>query len=214
MSTDRLHINTFRYDDDIIAAMRHDRKPRLQIYRLSGTAVVLGRGSVPEKELHIKACISDRVPLLKRHGGGCAVVLDPGNVIVSAVLPVKGLGGHRLHFERMTRWLIEGLRQAGVEGVAHEGISDLAVDGRKIGGACIYHPKNLLYYSATLVVVPDMAKVERYLRYPPREPAYRQSRTHRDFMMALAPSLWPGSAEQLAFALKKNLQADPIDPLC
>jgi lipoate-protein ligase A len=207
MTSSALHIQTYPYDDDLMAAVRRDRMPRLHVYRLADTAVVLGRGSDPEKELHLQACAAGGVPLLRRYGGGCAVVVDPGNVIVTLVLPLAGLGGHVKHFKALTAWLIRGLNRAGIDGVRHEGISDLALAGRKIGGACIYRPKDLLCYGATLLVEPDLKKVSRYLRHPPREPAYRAGRSHRAFMASLAPSAWSGSAESLAFSLRKRLQA-------
>lgn len=207
MKSNALPIETYAYDDDMMAAARADRQPRLSVYRLADPAVILGRGSDPEKELNIEACGADRMPLLRRRGGGCAVVIDPGNVIVSLILPLTGLGGPVRHFEAISAWLIQGLKKAGVEGLTHEGISDLALDGRKVGGACLYRPKDLLCYGATLLVKPDLEKVDRYLKHPPREPAYRAGRAHREFMASLYPSAWSGTAESLAFSLRTCLQA-------
>lgn len=209
MRVEDLPIEVYAYDDDLIDATRRDGRPRMRVYGLSGMAVVLGRGSDPERELNLEACLADRVPFLKRYGGGCAVFLDPGNVIVSAVLPKGGITGNRKCFKKLSAWLVEGLQRAGVADAYPEGISDLAVGGRKVGGACIYRTRELLYYCATVLVEPHLEKVERYLKHPPREPAYRKGRRHRDFMAALAPSLWPGTPEDLAFALRQELEALP-----
>ena len=35
----------------------------------------------------IEAVLDDGVPVLRRRGGGCAVLLDPGNLVVAAALP-------------------------------------------------------------------------------------------------------------------------------
>lgn len=129
--------------------------------------------------------------VLRRHGGGCTVVLDPGNVIVSAVLPVTGFGGNPGHFARLTSWLIGGLERAGVSGVRQRGISDLALGERKVGGACIYRNRDVLFYSVTLLVEPDTGLMERYLAHPPREPEYRRGRSHADFVTLLATE-FPG----------------------
>ena len=144
--------------------------------------VVLGRASKPEIELNADACVEDGVPILRRRGGGCAVVIDPGNAIVAVAMPAKGIGGITEHFSRLSAWVIAGLERAGVIGVYHDGISDLVCDDLKIGGACIYRAKDLLLYSATLLVDPDLDLVERYLKHPPREPEYRRGRSHREFM--------------------------------
>ncbi|MFC2173449.1 hypothetical protein ACFLU6_12565, partial [Acidobacteriota bacterium] len=173
-------------DAALIDATRQDNKPRANVLAVDFTAVVLGRGSKPESELHVEACVTDGIPLLRRKGGGCAVVLDPGNVIVSAVLPVPGLSANREYFEKLSAWLISGLQACGIPGVIRKGRSDLAVGDRKIAGACIHRSKGLLYYAASLLVNPDVELIERYLKYPPREPDYRLGRPHAEFVGKLS----------------------------
>jgi len=116
------------------------------------------------------------------------VVLDTGNVIVSCVLPLSGLGGTSRAFNTLSTWLIDALKHVGIPNIRQEGISDLALGNRKIGGACIYRTKGLLYYSTTLLFQPDLDLVERYLKYPPREPRYRTGRSHSAFMGSLIDS--------------------------
>jgi lipoate-protein ligase A len=174
------------YDDDLIDAARHDGQARVRVYRLADTVVVLGAGSDPQKELDPDACEADGVPILKRRGGGCAVVIDPGNVIVSVVITGLPFGGHRRHFDSLSAWLIGGLAQTGVPGVEKKGVCDLVHGDRKIAGACLHRSKDLLYYSATVLVAPDIEKVTRYLKHPPREPEYRRGRGHVDFMGSVA----------------------------
>jgi lipoate-protein ligase A len=195
-------IEDYTDDDDLIAETRQDRMPRLRIYCPESLVVVLGRGSKPEKELHLDNCRVDSVSILRRRGGGCAVVLDPGNVIVSLAVPFKGLGDNKRHLRRLSQWLIRGLAKAGIDHVEWNGISDLAIKDRKIGGSCLYRTKDLLYYSSTLLVDPDLDKVERYLAHPPREPGYRQGRSHLDFMDSLARRGYQGNSAKLAVALR------------
>jgi len=169
---------------------------------------VLGRGSDPEVEVELPAVTADGVALLRRRGGGCAVLLDPGNLVVSVVLPLPGLGDIKRCFARISSWLIEGLRTAGVAGVRQRGVSDLAVGERKIGGSCIYRAKDLLYYSTTLLVDPRLDLVERYLRHPPREPAYRRHRRHAAFMGTLLPLLAQLDIEELAQHLDRHVTGE------
>ncbi len=125
------------------------------------------------------------MPVLRRRGGGCAVVLDPGNAIVSLALPLPGVGGITSAFAAISAWLIDALARCGLPGARQEGTSDLAVGDRKVGGSCLWRTAGLVYYSTTLLVSPDLALTERYLPHPPREPAYRAGRAHREFMGAL-----------------------------
>jgi lipoate-protein ligase A len=199
----------FSYDDDLIDAARADGRTRIRVYRLQKTVVVLGSGSRPEVEVHEDVCRADGVPLLQRRGGGCAVVIDPGNVIVSVVATGLPFGRHRSQFDRLSAWLIEGLAQAGVENVRQAGISDLVLGDRKIAGSAIYRSKDLLYYSASLLVTADLERIARYLRHPPREPEYRAGRDHLAFLTTLAAAM-PGltgesDPESFAQALRDHL---------
>jgi lipoate-protein ligase A len=175
------------FDDDLIANVDADAAPRgrASAWPPAGAprvAVVVGRGGDPAVEVDGDAARADGVPVLRRRGGGCAVVLDPGNVIVSLALPLAGVGGITGAFAAISAWLIETLARCGLTGLRQEGTSDLALAGRKVGGSCLWRTKGLVYYSTTLLVAPDLALAERYLVHPPREPAYRAGRSHCDFM--------------------------------
>ena len=198
-------ISPYALDTDLMAAVRRSRQPRLRIYIPHVTAVVLGWGSKPGIELHLDACIEDRIPVLRRRGGGCAVVIDPGNVILSAALPQGGISGSRKYFSRFSDWIIEGLRKIGLSEVHKEGTSDLVIGDRKIAGASLYRSADVLYYSTSLLVDPHVDLVERYLKHPPREPDYRRGRLHRDFICGLK-SLGPSwDAQMLAQELRGAL---------
>lgn len=175
----------FNFDDEIISRTRNDFVSRVRVYEWPEVAVVIGRGGRQELELNIDTIVEDDITLYKRHGGGCSVVLDPGNLIISVVLPLPGLGGIKRAFSAVCDWLITSLSRCGVEGVQQKGISDLVVGNRKIGGSCIYRTKGLLYYSTTLLVDHQQALVDRYLKHPPREPDYRLGRDHKNFMVSL-----------------------------
>ena len=179
----------FDWDDELIHETKLDGQPRAHVYRASQVAVVLGRGSQPDLEINVEAAKQDGIPVLRRRGGGCAVVLDTGNVIVSCALPLPGLGGTKAAFRMISDWLIDALGQTGVAHVRQAGISDLALGEHKIGGACIYRTKGLMYYTTTLLYQPDLDLVERYLKHPPREPDYRAGRTHTAFMGSLTDLL-------------------------
>lgn len=212
-----LAIGTYDDDDPLLEAVAADRRPRHRVYRPGAVRVVLGRGSRPEKELNIDACREDGVTVQRRHGGGCAVVLDPGNVVVSVVLPATGFAGNRGHFARLTEWLVAGLGAAGIGGLRQRGISDLALGERKVGGACIYRTRELLFYSVTLLAEPRVALIERYLAHPPREPDYRRGRPHAAFVTSLSREFpGAGGVAKLEQALGRVLTspAGICDKLC
>ena len=200
-------IGVYARDDDLLEAVRRDGVGRARVVCVPGVAVVLGKGSRPEVELRIEAIETDGVPVVRRGGGGCSVVLDPGNVIVSVVWPLPGVGHITLAFNRISAWLIEALDRVGVPGVEQKGVSDLVLDDRKIGGSCIRRSLDLVHYATTLLVAPDRELSERYLAHPPREPDYRNGRSHRDFMGALADAT--GSRDVAAFRTRLEGVLEP-----
>jgi len=135
------------------------------------------------------------------------VVVDPGNLIVSLALPVPGVGAITAAFAAISGRIANVLAASGVPGVQQAGVSDLALDDRKLGGACIWRTRGLLYYSTTLLVNPDWDLIDRYLPHPPREPAYRRGREHRRFLVSLAAAGHSPDAEFWAAALRPRLAA-------
>lgn len=188
-------------DDEMLMRTRDDGWPRVRVYEPAEIAVVIGRGGHQELELDTANISADGVTLYKRPGGGCSVVLDPGNLVISVVAPLEGIGGIKTAFAAISEWLITALTVCDVPGVKQRGVSDLVIGERKIGGSCMYRTRGLLYYSTTLLLDPDLDLVDRYLLYPPREPDYRSGRSHRKFMGSLkALGLPPGNAD-LAYRL-------------
>ncbi len=197
-------------DEDLIAAVRSDGQPRSAVYPHPGTACVIGSGGDPWVETRPDLLAADGVPLLRRRGGGCAVVVDPGNLVCSVVLPVPGISGITRAFALLSGAVGNTLGNLGIAGVVQAGVSDLSVAGRKLGGSCIWRTRNLLYYSTTLLVEPRWDLIDRYLPHPPREPAYRDGRVHREFLTSLRELGCPRPLDQLAHRLDERIR-DHLD---
>jgi len=172
-------------DEELIAAARSSGRPQVAVYPHPDLCAVIGSGGDPWVETRPQLLAADGVPLLRRRGGGCAVVVDPGNLICSLVLPAPGIAGITRAFRAISAAVAGALAAVGVPGVEQRGVSDLALRGRKLGGSCIWRTRGLLYYSTTLLVDPDWAAIDRYLPHPPREPDYREGRPHREFLTSL-----------------------------
>lgn len=209
----QLEIGTYNLDHLLIEQTRTERTMNLSVYKVPFIAVVLGRGSDPEIELNVEACHQDNVNILKRPGGGCSVVLDQGNVIVSVVLPASGISDNKKYFDKLTDWLIGRLSSAGIDGVYRDGISDLVIKARKIGGSSIQRTRDYLYFSSTLLVDPDVELMERYLKHPPREPQYRRGRSHRDFVSSISSNFSDISSDDIIAAFKADRDSNQMADL-
>lgn len=170
---------------DLLDGFLADRAPRLRLYEPASTAAVLGASGRSERDLDLAALEADGVPVLTRRGGGGAVVLSPGQVVLALVTEVASDFGSREYARAVNEWFVEALRSVGVDGVEHRGISDLALGGRKVLGTSVYRSRRVLFYQASLLVANDLSLFARYLRHPAVEPDYRQGRSHEAFCTTL-----------------------------
>ncbi len=201
----------FDFDRDLLAAVKASSTPMVSIYPFDRDAVVAGRGSDLAQEITLSRVRADGIPVFRRMGGGCSVFLDPGNLIVSIAFPALGFGGIQTLFNRSSRWLIQGFADMGLSGIYQDGISDLVMENLKIGGSCFYRAKGFAYYSAAILVTPDLDKMAAYLRHPPREPDYRQGRSHRAFVTGLDRFLPDITVDSLAQSLIASLDPSVMD---
>lgn len=204
-------IERWTLDDDLIDDAASSGGTRVRTARPDGVTAVLGSGSDPAVELHLDACRRDGIPVLRRRGGGCAVLLDPGNLVISVVRAVEGIGGIQTHFRWISAWIAASLANAGFPGAGRRGVSDLAIGERKIGGSCIFRRKDVLYYSTTLLVSPKIDLIERYIAHPPREPDYRRGRRHREFLGWLAAIDETTTPESVRSTLSLELTPESLE---
>lgn len=201
----------FPPDDTLLNAIKRDGTARMRCCAYPETAVVAGHASRMDDEIRLGAVLDDGVPVYRRKGGGCAVVLDPGNLIVSAVFPAKGyLNVHAL-FNRAVRWLTNGLLESGITDVYRGGISDIVLNNKKVGGTCFYRARDIAYFSASLLVNADLELIRKYLKTPPRQPAYRNGRSHLDFLANLSSYATGLDVKRFSRVLEGRL--DPRDLL-
>jgi lipoate---protein ligase len=170
---------------DLLEGYLADRTPRARLYEPAGTVAVLGASGRPERDLRLGALLADGVPVLRRRGGGGAVVLTPGQVVLALVTEVASPFESREYAQTVNAWIIEALASLGVAGLEQRGISDLALGGRKVLGTSVYRSRLVFFYQASLLVSNDVSMFARYLLHPHAEPDYRQGRDHGTFCTTL-----------------------------
>lgn len=198
-------VKPYPLDDLLIDLVKKDGTRRYYCSPYTQKAIVAGRGGNLSKEIKLDLAIRDRIPVYRRKGGGCSVFLDPGNLIISAAIPVKGYSGIQTVFNKCTNWLIKGLIKTGLKDIYRDGISDIVLSNQKIGGSCFYRSKGFAYYSATILFSPDLDLIEKYLNTPPRAPVYRQGRSHQQFVTMVTRHLDGVNIKDFSSRLKKNL---------
>jgi lipoate-protein ligase A len=177
-----------RKNDDVFIGGVLAEKPFVLVYEQESVEVVHGPSFRAEREIFVDRCEEDGVAVTARRGGGGTVVLSPGVLVIVVVGEKKNEREGALDvFSRVNGVIAAALCKSGIKNVANEGISDLAVDGKKILGSSLYMGSKppLFYYQSSLMVCNDLTLIDRYLQHPPKEPEYRQGRSHRDFCTTL-----------------------------
>lgn len=169
--------------------------------------VILGRGNDRESECLPAHCEKDGVPILRRRGGGGAVVLHSGCVIVSVGTWVSHYYKSGTYFRLINQALINTLAHQWPELTAlqQEGISDLTFEKRKVAGTSLFRSRNYLLYQASLLVDTQLPLIDRYLKHPSREPDYRQGKSHRDFLSSLSVFNSSITCEQIRSLMQSTL---------
>jgi lipoate---protein ligase len=150
--------------------------------------VVAGYSNKIGAEVNQAASVTDGIRVLRRLTGGGAVLQGPGCLNFALVFNHED-EEWRGDLSRSYRIVLERHRElfTALSGarVTVEGTSDLAVDGRKFSGNSQYRKRRWTLVHGTLLLHFDLARMERYLRMPSKEPGYRQSRPHQDFLINL-----------------------------
>ncbi len=160
----------------------------LRLWERPGFAVVVGAAGSVAVDVDVDACRADEVPVLRRSSGGGTVLLGPGCLCYSVVLPYAHAPGLD-QIQPSIRYVLGRVRDALgdlIPAATVEGVSDLATDGVKFSGNAQQRKRtHFLHHGTLLADAFDLAAVPRYLRPPEREPAYRAGRPHAAFVRTL-----------------------------
>ncbi len=155
---------------------------RLLVWESARPAVMLPRLGDPAAWADRAACAARGVPLLRRESGGGAVVVGPGCLNVALVLTLDRrpwLADVGCSYD----WLLGRVaRMLGVDGIAVHA-TDLALHGRKFAGHAQRRVRGALLHHGVLLYDLDLGLVDALLPEPPRRPAWRGERTHREFLI-------------------------------
>lgn len=149
--------------------------------------VVLGVSQVLADHVNEEGCRAAGVPVLRRCSAGGCVLQGPGSLNFTLILRRDrhpDLANIRSSYCYILCRVREALAALGIE-VRHEGISDVAMQGRKVSGNAQKRRRHYLLHHGTLLYRFDPDLMARCLREPADQPAYRGDRSHRDFLTAL-----------------------------
>jgi len=153
--------------------------------------VVVGYANKVATEVNVAACEARKIPILRRCSGGGTVVQGPGCLNYSLILPITKNGP--LHsiavanqfIMRRNRAAIDSALRTPHSAIAVRGHTDLAIGERKFSGNSQRRRKHFLLFHGTFLLNFDLTLIGDLLQMPSKEPDYRESRKHADFLMNL-----------------------------
>jgi lipoate---protein ligase len=184
----------------------------LRLWELPQYFVVLGYANKAATEVNLPFCQKLAIPVLRRCTGGGTVLQGPGVLNYSLILRTDDSGPfhsiaatNKVILERH-RDVLTALLRAPVEWC---GQTDLAIGGLKFAGNAQRRHRRFLLFHGSFLLHLDLSLVEKALPLPSRQPDYRISRSHSDFLINLSI---PPHTLKAALAKAWNAFA-PLNPI-
>lgn len=163
--------------------------------------VVVGYANSVAHEVQVTACQTAGVPIHRRCTGGGTVLQMPGVLNYNLVLRIPE-NGPLSQLSTTNQWIMSRLCDAlaglslasNSEELVVRGVSDLCLGNRKVMGSAQRRKKSALVFHGSLLLNADLSLIEKFLRFPSKQPDYRADRSHLDFCTNL--SLESGAAKQ------------------
>lgn len=154
---------------------------------------VVGYANQISTEVDSARCEAKGIPLFRRCSGGGTVVQGHGCLNYALILrivedsPLNSISGANKFIMDRNREAMQSTlgTVSGELTVEIQGHTDLAIGGRKFSGNSQRRHKNFLLFHGTFLLNFDLALVGELLKFPSRQPDYRDGRSHWDFLMNL-----------------------------
>ncbi len=176
--------------------------------------VVLGYTEHAAREADLEECARLKISVLRRISGGGTVVQGAGCLNYSLVLPIDNITSNLQQTNNFVmnrqRDALQTLLPVGSSTrIAVRGTTDLAiVDAQgecKFSGNAQRRKKNWLLFHGTILLDFDLSLIAKLLNFPSRQPEYRASRNHLDFVCN-----FPASRDDVKQALRQAWSAHRV----
>lgn len=199
-----MEIRPYPYDAPALERFEQEG-PFVWLREETETACVLGAGT-PAADVDLALCAATDVPVYRRRGGGGAVILAPGNLIITAAYDATRKPFATQWIGPVAEAIVRALESLGVHGARVRGLGDVALGERKILGSSLYANRKVALYQGCLLVDADLDMIPQYLPHPSKEPDYRRGRSHLDFVTSMAREGYTGGMGPLKAALERELR--------
>lgn len=184
--------------------------------------VVVGYANKIQAEVDVARCEAQNIPIFRRCSGGGTVLQGTGCLNYALILRMTQ-NSSLSEISGANKYIMDRNREA-IQSIAGEsllvkvqGHTDLAAANspspvfRKFSGNSQRRHKDFLLFHGTFLLNFDLELIGKCLIFPSRQPDYRQSRSHADFLMNLnLPSPAVKEAMKKIWNAEIPLQAPPL----
>ncbi len=163
-------------------------------------AIVMGSSQKKEEVIHLEKAKESNFPIIQRYSAGGCVILDHNSIMVTFIANRADVD-IELFPNSIMNWSAEFYKHS--LPIEHFSLSanDYTIKDRKIGGNAQYIRKDRFVHHTSFLW--DYCKDHMdILPHPPKEPAYRNKRSHDEFLTTIKPHL---SKEEFVLSIEKGL---------
>lgn len=183
------------------ALLRTDNRNVCIINKGSRRTIVMGLSGEPEKLLHLASVTKDQIPVVKRFSGGGTVIVDEETLFISFLFNHNALDLAPFP-EPLLRWSAELYQKSWKIPKFSLQAQDYTIGEKKCGGNAQYLQKDRWLHHTSFLWDYQEENMD-YLLIPPKRPAYRQDREHKEFLCRLKE--FASSPDALVQGLKAEL---------
>lgn len=177
----------------------------LRLWEPTEYFIVVGYSNKVTAEVNVPGCEAKKIPIYRRFSGGGAVLQGPGCLNYSLVIKnehIKSFHNMAESFNTILERHQKLFARLLIERVQIEGISDLAIAGKKFSGNSQHRKLRYTLFHGTFLLNLDLSIIEATLRMPSKQPRYRNHRSHAEFLKNILID-----AERARLSLKKEWAA-------
>lgn len=153
----------------------------------SPKAIVMGISTKPEDVINLPLAQENKIPVIQRFSGGGTVIVDENTLFVTFIMQKKDLS-LELFPKNILEWSFATLNNSLPIKDFFLIENDFTIGGKKVAGNAQYIKKDrFLHHSSFLWDYQEESM--SYLLHPPKEPSYRNGRSHLDFLTKLSPHI-------------------------
>lgn len=168
-----------------------DGEEILRFWESPKTFVVVGYANKIATEVNVENCRAKQISILRRCSGGGTVLQGAGCLNYALILriaensPTASISSANKFIMERNRAAIESAINNLKSAISVRGHTDLAIDGLKFSGNSQRRKKKSLLFHGTFLLNFNLALVAEFLKMPSKQPDYRASRSHGEFLTNL-----------------------------